>query len=253
MRKGPRRVLFLVGALGFAWVFASAATLLPPVGHYRGPYGYVLNHVSVPERHITDVVTAVNFDYRGFDTLGEEFILSGSVVGVLLLLRRLAHERKRSPRDRAPERDEPQLSDAVRSLALELVGPTVVFGLYVITHGQATPGGGFQGGVVLATALITIYLGGRFEMLHRLASERFFAFLEAVGVGGFGLIGLLGVAGGNAYLQNVLPLGSPGDVLSGGTVLLINIATGLAVAAGFTMLLNAFLKETLELRERGKR
>ncbi len=248
--KRMRAILFLAGAVGFCGWFVSAAALLPPPGEYRGPYGYVLNRVAVPERHVTDVVTAVNFDYRGFDTLGEEFILSASVIGVVLLLRRLTGEQRKPPTDHAPAHEEQRLSDAIRSLALELVGPTTVFGLYVITHGQATPGGGFQGGVVLATALITIYLGGRLEMLHRLGRERFFAFLEGIGAGGFAVVGLFGLAAGGAYLQNVLPLGPPGDVLSGGTVWLVNVATGLAVAAGFMMLLNAFLEETLQIRGR---
>lgn len=39
-----------------------------PVGHYAGPYGDVLNSLSVYQRHATDVVSAINFDYRGFDT-----------------------------------------------------------------------------------------------------------------------------------------------------------------------------------------
>ncbi len=253
MKRTLRYALFLAGAAAFCVFFVSAVAGLPPVGRYRGPYGYLLNRVAVGERHITDVVTAVNFDYRGFDTLGEEFILSGSVIGVVLLLRRLSDERRARPKDRARGREEERLSDAIRSLAFELVGPTIVFALYIVAHGQTTPGGGFQGGVILATALLTIYLGGRFQMLHRLTRQRLFAVLEAVGVGGYALVGLLGIAAGGTYLQNVLPLGQPGDVLSGGTVWLVNVATGLAVAAGLTTLLVAFLHETLEMRERGRR
>ena len=48
----------------------------------------MVNAVTVPERQITDAVTAVNFDIRGFDTLGEEFIMFVSVMGVALLLRK---------------------------------------------------------------------------------------------------------------------------------------------------------------------
>ena len=71
-----------VGAL-LAWGFAG----LPDFGDYRGPYGYVLNRIGVPERHTTNVVGATVFDYRGFDTLGEEFILFIAVLGTVLLLR----------------------------------------------------------------------------------------------------------------------------------------------------------------------
>ena len=68
------------------WGFAG----LPDFGDYRGPYGEILNRVAVPERSTTDVVTAVNFDYRGFDTLGEEFILFAAVIGVASILRSCA-------------------------------------------------------------------------------------------------------------------------------------------------------------------
>jgi len=38
--------------------------------------GTLLTHIAVPQRHVSNVVGAVVLDYRGFDTLGEEFISS---------------------------------------------------------------------------------------------------------------------------------------------------------------------------------
>jgi hypothetical protein len=75
MSSGTRRAVFLPAAAVVAAVLVWGLTGLPGFGHYRGPYGLVLNDVAVQERHMTNVVTAVVFDYRGFDTLGEEFIL----------------------------------------------------------------------------------------------------------------------------------------------------------------------------------
>jgi len=71
-----------------AYSQASKFRGLPPDWSLSGPYGDVLNAVAASERHTTDVVSAVNFDYRGFDTLGEESILFAFVVGATLLLRR---------------------------------------------------------------------------------------------------------------------------------------------------------------------
>ena len=85
-RKG-RLTLFLGSAIALAIVLGCSFAGLPPTGQYRGHYGDLVNAVTVPERNITDTVTAVNFDIRGFDTLGEEFILFVSVMGVMLLLR----------------------------------------------------------------------------------------------------------------------------------------------------------------------
>ena len=82
------RIAVFVPALGvlFAlllWGFVG----MPDFGHYRGPYGFVLDRVATPERHVTNVVNATTYDYRGFDTMGEEFILFAAVIGVVLLLR----------------------------------------------------------------------------------------------------------------------------------------------------------------------
>ena len=96
MRNSFRLALFLAGACGFAALFAWGLAGLPEFGHYLGPYGDVVNAITVPERQITDAVTAVNFDIRGFDTLGEEFIMFVSVMGVALLLRKQSGRRARS-------------------------------------------------------------------------------------------------------------------------------------------------------------
>jgi multicomponent Na+:H+ antiporter subunit B len=248
MTRRGRTALFLASAVGLAlfalWGYAG----LPDFGHYVGPYGDILNTVAVPERHITGVVTAVNFDYRGFDTLGEEFILFAAVVGVAILLRAQRDEEEREPIEFAYGRSAPRTSDAVRGLAIGLVGPTVVTGVYVVVHGHLTPGGGFQGGVVLATGLLLVYLAGEYSFLRRAAPMSLVEVSEAVGAGGFALLGFAGLLAGAAYLENVLPLGEIGALNSAGTVPLINISVGLEVAAGFVLILVEFLEQTLMVR-----
>jgi multicomponent Na+:H+ antiporter subunit B len=248
MKPGVRLGIFLAAAAGFVALFGWGLAGLPAFGHYRGPYGDILNAICVPERHITDVVTAINFDFRGFDTLGEEFIMFASVMGVVLLLRLHSGERKEPPRDQAAARKVGAASDAVRILCVSLAGPVAVFGIYVVVHGQLTPGGGFQGGVVLASAPLLLYLAGEFRMLRRIAPHWLVEVSEAVGAGGYAVIGALGLFSHAAFLRNVLPLGTKGDVFSGGTVALIDLAVGLEVSAGFLLLLITFLQETLEIR-----
>jgi multicomponent Na+:H+ antiporter subunit B len=247
-RKG-RLTLFLGSAIPLAAVLAYAFAGLPPTGDYRGPYGDLVNAVTVPERNVTDTVTAVNFDIRGFDTLGEEFILFVSVMGVLLLLRRQENEPSQRHEDRDKARQAVPISDAVRVMALLLLPAVVLFGIYVVTHGQMTPGGGFQGGVVLATAPLLLYLAGEFGNFRKAAPRALAHITEAVGAGGYAAIGLACLGAGAAFLQNVLPLGSKGTILSGGTIPLINASVGLEVAGGLVLVLIAYLEETLELEE----
>jgi multicomponent Na+:H+ antiporter subunit B len=228
------------------WAFAG----LPDFGHYAGPYGDILNRVAVPERSTTDVVTAVNFDYRGFDTLGEEFILFAAVIGVASILRKLRGERTRSPDDDAVGRSVRETSLAVRLMGLTLVGPVVLIGLYIVAHGHQTPGGGFQGGVILATALLLIYLSADYVTMRQVGPVALIELAEGVGSGGFVLVGLSGLVWGTAFFENVLGAGVPGELLSSGTIPISNAAVGLAVTGGFCFMLSEFLEQALTLRQR---
>jgi multicomponent Na+:H+ antiporter subunit B len=244
MSRRVRLSLFAVSLVGFAAFFAAGARGLRPVGRYAGPYGDVLNAISVPERHATDVVTAINFDFRGFDTLG-------SVMGVLLILRQQHDERRKENPEEDPN-GPPAASDAMRAFTLALVGPTVIFGLYIVCHGQLTPGGGFQGGLILATAPLMVYLSGKLDEFKAVTSPRLMEIAEAAGAGGFALAGLAGLAVGKNFLANILPLGKTGTVFSSGTIFLISILTGLEVAAGIVLAMQSFLEHALEIRQRGR-
>ncbi|MBO0731638.1 MAG: hypothetical protein J2P57_20430, partial [Acidimicrobiaceae bacterium] len=151
MTPEQRRALFFIGGAGLLAFFLWGVVGLPGFGHYPGPYGDIINDVAVAETHATGVVSAVNFDYRGFDTLGEEFILFMAATGVSTVLRHLRSERERSAVDEAQDRDVPPTSAAVGMAAIVMTGPTFVVGWYLATHAQTSPSGGFQGGVVLTT------------------------------------------------------------------------------------------------------
>ena len=248
MTARTRLVVFLVTGPIIALVLFWGLCGLPRFGHHASPYGDALNAVSVRERNVTDVVTAVNFDYRGFDTLGEEFIFFAAVIGVVLILREQRDEYPGHVEDFATGHAVPPTSDAVRVLGLGLTPLTVLFGIDLITHGQLTPGGGFQGGVVLATAVLLIYLAGEYDDLHGLYRETILERAEALGAAAYIALGAVGLVVGDAFLQNVLPLGRARTVFSAGTVPLINLAVGIEIAAGFVILLTNFLHQTLVVR-----
>ena len=77
---------------GFALLLLWGFYGLPALGNCPGPYGDEINAVAVEQRHLTNMPSAVDFDYRGFDTLGEEYILFAAVTGLALLLRRARGE-----------------------------------------------------------------------------------------------------------------------------------------------------------------
>ena len=250
MSDSVRMRVFVVALAGLLGLLLWAFIGLPDFGHYRGPYGDILNRVAVPERSTTDVVTAVNFDYRGFDTLGEEFILFAAVIAVASILRTLRGERSRPPDDDAAGRDVPDTSLLVRVTGLGLVAPVILVGIYIVAHGHQTPGGGFQGGVILATALLLTYLAGDYATMRAVGPTWLIELAEGSGAAGFALIGVAGLVAGTAFFDNVLGKGTPGELLSSGTIPLSNVAVGLAVTGGFVFMLSEFLQQTLVRRRR---
>ena len=252
MTPRQRLWLFLVAVAGLAACYVWAFSGLPGFGNYPGPYGQVILQHAIAQTNATGVVSAVNFEYRGFDTLGEEFILFTAAAGMSVVLRRLRDERKEqtSPVDAAASRQLPATSSAVRIAALLLVGPTAVIGWWLATHAQTNPSGGFQGGVILATAFLLVYLSGEFIVFRRLSPDVLLDVAEALGAGGFAAVGVAAVAMGLPYLYNYLPLGTiPGAVSSSGTIALISFLVGIEVAAAFLLIIGELLEQTLLRRE----
>lgn len=128
MTPGQRRWIFLAAGTGFVAFFLWGLSGLPGFGSYPGPYGPAILRVAVAQTQATGVVSAINFDYRGFDTVGEEFTLFAAAAGVSVVLRQLRGERERSAHDEAADRDVPPTSGAVRMVALLFTGPVVLAG-----------------------------------------------------------------------------------------------------------------------------
>jgi multicomponent Na+:H+ antiporter subunit B len=126
----------------------------------------------------------------------------------------------------------------------------LLIGLYVVAHGHLTPGGGFQGGVILASGWVLIYLADELKTFRRLTPEGVVEAAEALAAGAYVFVGAGGLLAGREFLANVLPFGQPGSLLSAGTILLLNLGVGVEVGAAFVLLSAEFLRQVLEMRER---
>ena len=240
MSRRARLALFGVSAIGLGVVLILGMGGLPEFGHYHGVYGEVVSGIGVTERHATDLVTALNFDFRGFDTLGEEFILFGSVLGVVLILRELREERQRPSQDPSEEHLFAGASEALAALALGLVPGMITLGIYVVVHGQLTPGGGFQGGIVLASGPLAIFLAGGYLRLKFTSPHTLPELADAVGAAGYALVGLGGLIFVGVFFKNFLPLGIPGHLLSGGQIAVASVAVGFEVNGAFLVAWSEF-------------
>jgi multicomponent Na+:H+ antiporter subunit B len=240
--RGQRLAVFAAGVLGLLLLAVPAARHLPAFGTPHHPLRDLAVTGSVAHK-TANAVSSVNFDQRAYDTLGEELILLASVTGAMALLRPRKDERE----DRRAQGGE--VLPPVRLLAYLLLPVTIVLGADVVIHGQITPGGGFQGGIVLASGLHLLYVGGTMQELERLRPLEAFDVVEAAGEIAYLGVGIAGFATAAGFLANFLPLAPFGTLLSAGIVPVLSLAVGIEVGAGVVILLAAFLRQAVTLEE----
>ncbi|MCX4426578.1 MnhB domain-containing protein [Streptomyces mirabilis] len=241
MTRRVRLIVLAVGGAGLAALLVAACFDLPGFGGDRHPYGDRVVRASLA-RHTANTIASVNFDQRAFDTLGEMSILFASVLGTVVLLRQTRDEHRAEPE---PE----EVALPVRRYALVVLPVAVLTGLYVIAHGQLSPGGGFQGGVVVATALHLLYLGADYRALERIRPLGTYEAGDALAASAYLVLGLAGLLAGTAFLANFLPFGTFNTLSSGGTVPLLNAAIGMEVACAVVVLLARFLDQAVEIEK----
>jgi len=220
MSSRVRMIVFAVGALGMVVLFATGFRRLPDFGGTFHPYGD--RTVREALRQATpNVVSSINFDQRVLDTVGEELILFASALGAVVLLRAVDHEETESGTRHGHGAAE--VFEALRLVGVVLLPITLVTGGYIVAHGQLSPGGGFQGGVVLGTAIHLIYLAGDYPALTRLRPVPLFEVGEAVAAGAFVALALLAV----------------------GAVPALNVAVGIEVGCALVLLIAKFFDQAL--------
>ena len=133
-------------------------------------------------------------------------------------------------------------SKIIKTIAQKLFPFIVLFGFYLISHGHLSPGGGFQGGVVLGTAIILLALSHSIEQTEKKFKSRLLNMLEKLGILTLIFLGFLGIFFGYFFLSNFLPLGKPGQIASSGLMLLFNIAIGIKIAAGVSVIFYALVR-----------
>ena len=252
MTRRARLVLGLGSLAALAALLVWAVAGLPDFGHPRGPYADLAPRIMLDERHVSNTVTGVTFDLRGFDTLGEELILFVAALGAAVLLRAQRSERSIEQAAQAEERRGAGTADALRALGAVLVGPMLLLGIYVVVHGALTPGGGFQGGVILAGALLLVYAAGQVAAVERVRPVSLVEVVDAAGAAAYALVAVGGLVFGVAAMDNFLPTGTMGSLLSGGTVPVLSIAVGVEVTAAITLILTEFVDQTMLRGRRGR-
>ena len=242
MSHRARTVLAALSLAGLGGLVVWAVTQLLPFGTPAG-HADAVTRALVHERHVANTVNGVTYDLRALDTLGEELILFLAALGSAVLLR---HGRGEDiEEEEADEEPGPRTTDALRVVAAVLVGPLIVLGVYVVTHGHLSPGGGFQGGVILASGLLLVYAAGQVLALERVEPITLVEVAESSGALAYALVAVGGLVFAGAALFNFLPFGTTGDLLSSGTIAVLSLCVGVEVTGAIALILTEFLDQTL--------
>ena len=183
------------------------------------------------EEGVANAVTSVVVYFRGFDTLGEIAVLFIAALGIGLML---------SSHTKDPHHEE---SSFILQKASKLLFPVIMlFGVYVMIYGHLSPGGGFQGGVIIASGVLLLLISDQnFEVPHSVISA-----LETFAGIAYVLIGLIGLLVMDKFLGNFLPhdVSEMGMLLSGGIIPLVYIVVGVKVGSEMSLIVQNLLKRS---------
>lgn len=131
------------------------------------------------------------------------------------------------------------MSIIVKKVSQLVSGLIFMYGIYIITHGHLTPGGGFAGGAVLAGAFILLVLANGNELVKLKKKEEGSSITESLAVLAFILMATTALlTGTHIFFKNWLPSGIVGELISAGIIPLYNIVVGIEVGAAlFTIFL----------------
>lgn len=223
-RAIPLIVVFLTG---LALVYG---TLDMP--HFGDPSAPIHHHVvpryvigTAQEIGIPNIVTAILASYRGFDTLGETTVIFTAGIGVLLLLAGTIREPAVAARIAAMEHHL-----VLRVVTKVLIGPILLFALYVQFHGDYGPGGGFQAGVIFASAFIIYALVFGLETARRVIPGTAVRWILASGVLLYTGVGLVSFFFGKNFLDYSV-LGATASAGQHLGILLVEFGVGMTVSA----------------------
>lgn len=221
-----KRLLIIISLALFVWALIPLVRDVRPLdkpGELASEY--IRN--GAEDLGAANLVTSVIVTYRGLDTLGEVAVLFSATAGVGLVLTR----RKKDKKDMI----KPRKGSEIHMNGTAILFPAIIlFGVYIFLHGHLTPGGGFQGGVVLATGMLLVMLSDASTKLNHTVLN----LIESLSGFFYITIGVLGIIFAGGFLDNrILGLGQFGSLFSAGAIPIIYSLIGLKVGAELTGIL----------------
>ena len=222
-----RRFAVLLLLAGIGAIFAGLLLGYTPDSELNPTGRFYADHTA-QDIGAANIVTAIIVTYRGLDTLGEVTVLflTAAIVGLVL---GWGHRQ-----DGARQPNRPASGELLITGSRLLVPLILLLGVHVFINGHLTPGGGFQGGAILASAILLLLLTDPLRSF----SHRLISVVESISGLVFVSIGVLGMLLAGGFLDSrILPAGTPGELFSAGAIPVIYSFIGLKVGAEFSSML----------------
>lgn len=243
-RHKPLLALVVVGMTGALLIYGTID--MPPYGSAATPvHQHVSSHYiekSYDETGIPNIVSSVLASYRGYDTMGELYVIFVAGIGVLALLGVKTSEWTNPNSNKQSNSNLPMpmtRHHILRIVSKMLIPLILLYALYVQFHGDYGPGGGFQAGAIFASALILYIMMFGLETTLKVASQKWIEVFAALGVLMYVGTGLVSMLSGKNFLDYNVLAQDPilGQHLG---ILLVELGVGITVAASILLIFIAF-------------
>ncbi len=229
-------------AVAAALAIGSCAAVLYPIVFSAHPWPSsvrdLLDSSGYRDTGAENLVSALYLGYRAYDTIGETIVLLAALAGTAAIIS--AKPAREEPAPRSGRRSSVPRTEIIDTVSGKLAPVVLLFGAYVMLYGHLSPGGGFQGGVVLASGIVFIAIGrreggiGGIDPRRRAFDPSTLAAAEAVAFAALLALSFAGNFGGGGFTGNPLPAGGLLPPVS--FIVAMNIAIGLKVGSGIALL-----------------
>ena len=192
---------------------------------------------GLEETGAVNIVTGMILDYRAFDTLGESTVLFAAAMVVMLLLRLDPESDKYSELARLTRENpsegtfyEPHQDAILQKTAMILAPIVVLLGVYVVLNGHISPGGGFSGGAIIGAGLMIYAASFGTHNIRRFFTYKTYQTVVLTALLTYALSKCYSFYTGANGIHSVIPLGTPGAILSSGLIFVLNVCVGFIVA-----------------------
>ncbi len=230
------RLFAIITCLAIIAILLATVTNLPDYGDENNPANNVVSRKYIEDgmkdTGAVNIVAGMILDYRAFDTLGESHVLFIAAVCVMILLK-IDPDSEKGKRFISLENDrayEPK-DDTILVWATRILVPLIItYGVYIILNGHLSPGGGFSGGAVIGAGIILYLNAFGFKKTEKFFTQKTFSVVSVSALLFYSISKTYAFFTGANGIHSIISKGTPGDIISSGLILPLNICVGAVVA-----------------------